>query len=104
MPQHLDVVIVLRVQLCLGFPYQLPTLNAPVKNIFQSRIETFLEQENAFFQSQPILFCFVLSSPHGSWWLVVGVLVVQLRLDGGEIGHFMVDPVQAWRFFLFNDR
>ena len=37
MPEHLDVVVVLRVQLCLGFPYQLPTLNAPVKNIFQTR-------------------------------------------------------------------
>ena len=80
MPEHLDVVVVLRVQLCLGFPYQLPALNAPVNNIF-------LGQNN--------FFC----SPHGSWWLVVGVLVVQLRLDGGEIGHFMVDPVQAWRFF-----
>ena len=34
MPEHLDVVVVLRVQLSLGFPYQLPTLNAPVKNIF----------------------------------------------------------------------
>ena len=84
MPEHLDVVVVLRVQLSLGFPYQLPTLNTPVNNIF-------LELNN--------FVCFVFSSPHGSWWLVVGVLVVQLRLDGGEIGHFMVDPVQAWRFF-----
>ena len=42
MPEHLDVVVVLRVQLCLGFPYQLPTLNAPVNNSFQSRTIFFV--------------------------------------------------------------
>ena len=41
-PEHLDVVVVLRVQLSLGFPYQLPTLNAPVNNIFQTRTIFFV--------------------------------------------------------------
>ena len=41
-PEHLDVVVVLRVQLCLGFPYQLPTLNAPVNNIFWGQNNFFV--------------------------------------------------------------
>ena len=33
MSEHFYVVAVLGVQLCLSFPYQLPTLDAPVENI-----------------------------------------------------------------------